>query len=1233
MAEKENMILGLDASGAVKGFATLKKSLSAQIGPIEKLTEVGQRFNDSGKRTRVVIKGMTADGDKFTATLKRVGDGWRRVSQTITANTDALKKNKATEKSTSRDAEKELRDRVKWYKEIERAARQVHRVKEQLAKKELRFNQDILRNQIKARQAIQTVENRRTAASFVNRFNQGAIGGGFALPQGAKLADLNRIQSSLAQINNLLATGKVSATRFDQILAHVEGGSRTSFAALTQGEQRAEIALRRLQIAIDQTGKKSGVLGLKLSSILRIFAVQTLHAIFGNFLRAIRQSLDEAASFEKKIGQIQTISQHAQLTTDQWSSSLRKLSDAFGVDVLEVAEGAYDALSNQVNEGVESVLFLEKALTFAKTTASTTAESVNVLTAAINAYQLSSSETDKVAAILFKTIDLGRVKASELAGTLGNTLPVASELGISLEEVSAAISVISNTGVRTDTTLTVLRQLFLELVKPGKELKKLFDDIGVSSGRAAIESLGFIGFLERLKEELDKGGLPRLAEILNDVRPLRGGIGLVSQLDELQQALTETTQGQDAYAKATELALNNAGVAYDKALTKIKNFFVVDLAEPAIVTLGEFIHEGEQAQGVIEDLANTWRGLLIDIKRLHRGEFSKFFEDTDTQGNKLSDKEFTGRVDVLKEAQGKIIDAIKKIDRANAESIDNLGRQTKGKVQLFNSQAAQVRRIATQHQQAIFNDFKEAEKEFKKTQDNIRKFAQEFDEGVLNDSLIGKGFKDNIDALTVSVEKLFEKAASLEINEENLDPLREIFKEADATLGDILDKYNDLISKNEDLIDDLKKAQGEKEFERGLLGLTDAQQIEKIKQKITELRSQGKQLIESFETDKGKAVYEQIFDLIGKIDDIEKKRETRLKKLGITISRKSGADDIEKQSFIEEQNALAQATAELKKRRDLTRQERRDQGIGLEKKIQEGINIDFVKDLGAFDNQILQITNSLKALDTQFKALLDREKTTQAQFLLGTAQLEGLITQSLAGGILKPGKGQAQTADVLLKELREGFLKGKFTPEEIQGKLAEILDRVKSFLPNIEKFNNPDNIIGDTTVGAIVEQMQAEVDRLEKVQNDNFQNEKDRQNFEKQKFILDQQSNEAIGLLRDTLLSNVTPALDRLADALNNIPGRAHGGLVGGRAGVDTNLIRASRDEFIVNEAATRQFYSQLVAMNAGIRPRGFSNGGPVTNVGDINVTVHGGQTSQATIREIGAGLRREVRRGILRMG
>jgi ribosomal protein S9 len=85
----------------------------------------------------------------------------------------------------------------------------------------------------------------------------------------------------------------------------------------------------------------------------------------------------------------------------------------------------------------------------------------------------------------------------------------------------------------------------------------------------------------------------------------------------------------------------------------------------------------------------------------------------------------------------------------------------------------------------------------------------------------------------------------------------------------------------------------------------------------------------------------------------------------------------------------------------------------------------------------------------------------------------------------------------------------------------------------------------------------------------------------------------------------------------------------GGRPqGTDVIPAMLSPGEVVINAASAWRFAAQLTAINAGVQPVYRSEGGSVTNIGDINVTVTGGGASRQTAREIATEIRRELRRG-----
>ncbi len=84
--------------------------------------------------------------------------------------------------------------------------------------------------------------------------------------------------------------------------------------------------------------------------------------------------------------------------------------------------------------------------------------------------------------------------------------------------------------------------------------------------------------------------------------------------------------------------------------------------------------------------------------------------------------------------------------------------------------------------------------------------------------------------------------------------------------------------------------------------------------------------------------------------------------------------------------------------------------------------------------------------------------------------------------------------------------------------------------------------------------------------------------------------------------------------------------------GQDTIPAMLAPGEFVVNARSTRKFFSQLQAMNAGQNPVYREQGGSVTNIGDINVSVSQGDTARQSARDIATAIRRELRRKTSRL-
>lgn len=104
------------------------------------------------------------------------------------------------------------------------------------------------------------------------------------------------------------------------------------------------------------------------------------------------------------------------------------------------------------------------------------------------------------------------------------------------------------------------------------------------------------------------------------------------------------------------------------------------------------------------------------------------------------------------------------------------------------------------------------------------------------------------------------------------------------------------------------------------------------------------------------------------------------------------------------------------------------------------------------------------------------------------------------------------------------------------------------------------------------------------------------------------------------------------ADQAQPAPVQPHfGGRFAFGGGTDRIPALLSRGEYVW-DALTAKTYAPLIrSLNLG--PKSLAFGGNTTNIGDINVTVQGGNTSHETVRNIATQLRREMRRGTINLG
>lgn len=378
----------------------------------------------------------------------------------------------------------------------------------------------------------------------------------------------NTIKNLNTKIKTLNTAFVPLASKFDKLEKSLTRASNRS-RKLSKDLSLTDSRMRRLGSTTRRTTASFSKLGIVQGVIIGSLVSRGVATL----TNAFRDSISTASIFLERIAEIQTISQNAQLSTEAWAESLATLSARFNIPLLDVAEGAYKALSNQIAEGAETFNFLQEAARLSVVTVASLEEAVTALTGILNSYGLSAAHARDVSNSLFKAQELGNFRLRDIASSIGSVTIFAKQLGVTYDEVFASLDSLTIQGVDAARAMTFLRGVFLKTARPTDVMKGIFADLGVTSGRAAIDLLTFTGFLEHLRVKAIESGdaMTFLGEAFGRLRPLQGALGLTfNPIDDTLKEIQEAGSDTDT---AFRIIMEGLGRRFNAELNKISLFF------------------------------------------------------------------------------------------------------------------------------------------------------------------------------------------------------------------------------------------------------------------------------------------------------------------------------------------------------------------------------------------------------------------------------------------------------------------------------------------------------------------------------------------------------------------------------------------------------------------------------------------------------------------------------------
>jgi TP901 family phage tail tape measure protein len=178
----------------------------------------------------------------------------------------------------------------------------------------------------------------------------------------------------------------------------------------------------------------------------------------------------------------------------------------------------------------------------------------DLATSAVNAYGAENLSASRATEILAAAVREGKAEPQEMAASMGQVLPIATEMGVSFEELAGTVAAMTRTGTNAATANTQLRQAMMDLLNPSQRARETLEAYGLSAEglRAQIRDEGLLPTLMGLKDAFGDNE-EAMSSVFSNARSLMGVLDLLgSNLEANQQVVDNVTNSHGLMTEAFE---------------------------------------------------------------------------------------------------------------------------------------------------------------------------------------------------------------------------------------------------------------------------------------------------------------------------------------------------------------------------------------------------------------------------------------------------------------------------------------------------------------------------------------------------------------------------------------------------------------------------------------------------------------------------------------------------------
>jgi TP901 family phage tail tape measure protein len=333
-------------------------------------------------------------------------------------------------------------------------------------------------------------------------------------------------------------------------------------------------------------------------------------------LGALQGALQAQNEFSMATAEVATIADATAFPMERINKIADDMSVKFGMDAAGQAKALYQTISAGVTDAAAATETLNAANLLAVGGLTTTEAAVDGITSVMNAYADKGISATEVADSFFVAIKAGKTTAEELSSQIGRVATSSNLMGISMDEMLAALAAVTTKGIDTGQTISGMAGAMSNLNKPTTDATNEAKRLGIEFSAAALRSKGLKGFLDGVTKSAGYNE-DSMAKLFGSIEAFK----VMAALGANQGAkFAEVLEQMEAKSGAAEAAFKRmaeemafAQKRMDMAKESIKRTFGASVQRLMLPVVKLFAGVAEGVRNIMDAIPPQARDALIGV--------------------------------------------------------------------------------------------------------------------------------------------------------------------------------------------------------------------------------------------------------------------------------------------------------------------------------------------------------------------------------------------------------------------------------------------------------------------------------------------------------------------------------------------------------------------------------------------------------------------------------------------